>query len=66
MRRQPCGNAARSPISQQIDNATLLKINHDGPVRLPFPPGADSDEAARVFRACSVHRSNLMPPIDPI
>jgi hypothetical protein len=27
---------------------------------------ADSDEAARVFRAFSAHRSNLMPPINPI
>jgi hypothetical protein len=26
----------------------------------------DSDEAARVFRACSAHRSDLMPPTIPI
>jgi hypothetical protein len=28
--------------------------------------GADSDEAARVYRTCSAHRSNLMPPTNPI
>jgi hypothetical protein len=27
---------------------------------------ADSDEAARVYRTCSAHRSNLMPPTNPI
>jgi putative ABC transport system substrate-binding protein len=27
---------------------------------------ADSDEAARVYRAYSAHRSNLMPPTNPI
>jgi hypothetical protein len=27
---------------------------------------ADSNEAARVFRACTAHRSNLMPPTIPI
>jgi hypothetical protein len=28
--------------------------------------GANSDEAARVYRTCSAHRSNLMPPTNPI
>jgi hypothetical protein len=39
----------------------------------PFPSGiiarylfADSDEAARVYRTYSAHRSNLMPPTNPI
>jgi hypothetical protein len=27
---------------------------------------ADSDEAARVYRTYSAHRSNLMPPTNPI
>ena len=31
-----------------------------------FAIGADSDEAARVYRTCSAHRSNLMPPTNPI
>ena len=38
--------------------------------RRPVLPGdvqvADSDEAARVYRTYSAHRSNLMPPTNPI
>ena len=33
---------------------------------LSISEGADSDEAARVYRTCSAHRSNLMPPTNPI
>jgi len=35
-------------------------LNHN---QLPY---ADSDEAARVYRTYSAHRSNLMPPTNPI
>ncbi len=58
------GKAHDTPFTQVSDQrAFLSRITENSPALVHI---ADSDEAARVYRTYSAHRSNLMPPTNPI